>query len=150
MSATFPLGSTIAICDGFNLLLPSNLIADVVSAVTIDQKSGENLWSIGDLSWRGLHLPVISIELMILHRAPRLRGSHVAIFHGTVDTEKLPFFGVPLQAMPHNFNLENNRDVTQRSDLLELDFCAMKVTARGVSTVIPELEAIENQLLETL
>jgi|TARA_B110000483_G_scaffold243672_1_gene335282 chemosensory pili system protein ChpC len=148
MSTTFPLGSTIAICDGFNMLLPSNLIADVFSAVSIDQKSGAQPWSIGDISWRGLHLPVISIEQIILHRAPRLRGSHVAILHGTVDTEKMPFFGVPLQAMPHNFNLENQRDVTQRSDHLELDFCAMKVTARGVSAVIPQLEAIENLLLE--
>lgn len=149
MSANFPLSSTIAICDGFNLLLPGNLIADVVSAVTIDQKNSDRLWSIGDISWRGLQLPVISIEQMILHRAPRLRGSHVAIFHGTFDTENMPFYGVPLQAVPHNFNLGTERDVTQRSDHLELDFCAMKVTARGVSALIPQLEEIEKQLLQS-
>ena len=168
MAADFPMETSIAICDGFNLLVPRNLIADVVSAATIDTTrdtktanttdgqldtpSGNSVtigeaWSKGMLNWRGLNLPVISIEQILLNRSPRLRGSHVAIFHGTKDTEKLAFYGVPLQAMPHNFKVTAEADLVQRSDDTQLKYCALKVTARGVAAIIPELEAIEDLLL---
>ena len=167
MAAEFPIETSIAICDGFNLLVPGNLIADVVSAATIDTKNetlkgsdsdldsvpsnsvaAGQVWSKGMLNWRGLNLPVISIEQILLDRSPRLRGSHVAIFHGTKDTEKLAFYGVPLQAMPHNFKVTAETDVVQRSDDTSLKYCALKVTARGVAAIIPELEAIEELLLK--
>jgi|SaaInl5LU_22_DNA_1037371.scaffolds.fasta_scaffold04807_2 chemosensory pili system protein ChpC len=148
MSATYPIAGTIGICDGFNLLLPGNLLADVVSAMTITADSAAAEWSVGELSWRGLTLPVISIEQLILNRAPRLRGSHIAIFHGTVDTEKMPFYGVPMQALPHNFKLARESDLAVRSDELDLQYCAMKVTARGVASIIPDIEGIENALLK--
>lgn len=147
MSDSYPIAGSIGICDGFNLLLPGNLVADVVSAMTFSAHQGEKSWEIGELSWRGLQVPVVSMEQLVINRAPRIRGSHVAIFHGTSDTDKLPFYGVPMQAIPHNFNLVKESDLTERSDGLELQHCAMKVTARGVAAIIPDLEAIEGQLL---
>ena len=149
MSDDYPIASTIGICDGFNLLLPSNLIADVVSSMTYSQQKGDSSWAIGELSWRGLQIPVVSIEQLIINRTPRIRGSHVAIFHGTLDTDKLPFYAVPMQAIPHNFNLLKESDLSERSDDVALEYCAMKVTARGVAAIIPDLEGLERQLLVT-
>lgn len=147
MSSIYPCACTLGICDGFNLLLPDNVIADVVSAMSITSLASDQSWSVGELNWRELKIPVVSLEQLILHRAPRLRGSHVAIFHGTMDTEKLPFYGVSVQAIPHNFSLIKESDLTERSDNLNLDFCNMKVTARGVASIIPDLSGIEEKIL---
>lgn len=147
MSSPYPIASAIGICDGFNLLLPNNLIADVASAMTVAKTTIETDWAIGELSWRGIELPVASIEQLVLQRAPRIRGSHVSILHGTLDTERLPFYGVPMQAIPHEFKLVKESDLTERSDDLDLRFCTMKVTARGVAAIIPDLKGIEEAIL---
>jgi hypothetical protein len=147
MTDSYPISCTIGICDGFNLLLPGNLIADVVSATTFSPQKSDTVWRIGELNWRSLELPVVSIEQVILNRIPRIRGSHVAIFHGTLDAEKLPFYGVPMQAIPHSFSLVKESDLEERSDELDFKYCAMKVTAKGVASIIPDLEGIESQLL---
>lgn len=147
MSDNYPIASTIGICDGFNLLLPSNLVADVVSAMTYSQQEEGAAWSIGELNWRGLQIPVISIEQLVINRTPRIRGSHLAIFHGTLDTDRLPFYAVPMQAIPHKFSLIKDSDLAERSDDVPLEYCAMKVTAKGVAAIILDLEGFERQLL---
>lgn len=147
MSDTYPIACALGICDGFNMLLPENLIADVVSAMTISQQQEGQSWFLGELSWRGQQVKVVSMEQLITKKAPRIRGSHIAIFHGTSDTEKLPFYAVPLQAIPHNFKLVKESDLADRSDDLELEFSLAKVRARGVAAIIPDLVGIEAQLL---
>ncbi len=149
MSPTYPFACTLGICDGFNLLLPNNAIADVVSSMSITTTPKDQKWVVGELNWRELNIPVVSFEQLILQRTPRLRGSHVAIFHGTLDTEKMPFYGVTVQAIPHNFSLLKESDLTERMDDLKLDYCSMKVTARGVASIIPDLNNIEAKILSS-
>ena len=148
MSKASAAKCTIAICDGFNLLLPDNLIIDVISAIGIRSSENQNPWVMGELGWRGNPLPIVSAEQLILQRAARLRGSHIAVFRGTQDTARMPFYGVPLQAMPHSYELNRPTELVLREDALHFDFCAMKVRVRGVSTLIPDLQAIEHRLLE--
>lgn len=150
MNREYPIACTIGICDGFNMVLPANLIADVVSSMTYLQIETEAAWAVGELSWRGLEIPVISIEQIIIARAPRIKGSHVAIFQGTNDTDKLPFYAVPMQAIPHNFNLVKESDLSEREDDLDLACCKVKVTARGVASIIPDLQAIEEKILANI
>lgn len=168
MKSKLPITSSIGICDGFNLLIPSNLIVEVVSAAAINASETSEDWSTGRLNWRGLDIPVLGIEQVIINRPPRLRGSHVAIFHGTLQAQnaeletteqestdaqsmgKLPFYGVPLQAVPHSFSINQSREVTQRSDHLNLNFCQMKVTVKGVAAIIPDLQRLEQFILDNL
>ena len=149
MSDPYPIACSLGICDGFNLLLPENLIADVVSTMTISHQQEGQPWSLGELNWRGQQVKAVSIEQLITKKAPRIRGSHIAIFHGTSDSERLPFYAVPLQAIPHNFKLVRESDLADRSDDLELAYCQAKVRARGVAAIIPDLEGIEARLLSS-
>jgi len=143
------LDCTIAICDGFNLLLPQNLIADLVSrkGMRPADAAQSSPWILGDLTWRGLTMPVISIEQLVLRRLARLRGSHVAIFRGTTDPERLPFYAVPLQAVPHTYSVRLDREIAEREDAQSPDFTALKVTVRGVSAIIPDFNALETRIL---
>ena len=168
MKSKLPITSSIGICDGFNLLLPSNLIAEVVSAATINTNGNSEAWSTGRLNWRGLDIPVLNIEQIIINRPPRLRGSHIAIFHSTLQTQnneqgstgqepsdsqpvgKLDFYGVPLQAVPHSFTINQSEEITARSDELNLNFCQIKVTVKGVAAIIPDLQGLEQFILDNL
>lgn len=157
MKSNLPITSSIGICDGFNLLLPSNLIAEVISAVTLNTANNTEAWSAGHINWRGLDVPVINIEEIILERSPRLRGSHIAIFHGTLQTQdgsesmgKLPFYGVPLQAVPHSFAINEEQDITQRSDQLNINFCQMKIAIKGIAAIIPDITALEQFIIDKL
>ncbi len=141
---------TIGICDGLNLLLPDNLIGDVISAIGITALENHDPWFIGETEWRGLQLPVISIEQLIRNGPARIHGSHIAVFRGTHDPARLPFYGVPLQAAPHSYPISHGGELTLLEDAKSFDFCLQKVRVRGVSTLIPDLEGIEERLLETL
>lgn len=149
MTQSADISCSIAICDGFNLLLPKNQIADVISRsgikpVGLDDKRS---WIAGEVVWRGATVPVLGIEQLVTKRPARLRGAHVAIFRGTTDTDRLPFYAIPLQAIPYPYSVRGDQDIVVREDASNPDFCAMKVTVRGVSALIPNCEALETYLL---
>lgn len=150
MSSDSLTSCTIGICDGFNLLLPDNLLADVISAIGIKALDDHEPCLIGRSEWRGLSLPIISAEELLRGRSARIRGSHVAVFHGTEDTSRMPFYGVPLQAAPHTYSISRPDELNVRDDSINLNYCLQKVRVRGVSAVIPDLESLEKRLLDCI
>jgi chemosensory pili system protein ChpC len=139
--------ATICICDGFNMLLPSAAIGEVISGVAaMLDKQPAYPWLLGEVNWRGLTVPLISFEQLLIQRNPRLRGSHIAVMRSQVDTEKMPFFGVPVQAIPASFSLTRETPIQEGADEGRLDFVAKYVRVRGVDAVIPDLPGIETHL----
>lgn len=143
--------ATICICDGFNMLLPSAAIAEVVSGVSasLDNKS-DFPWHQGEVSWRGLTLPLVSFEQLLIQRNPRLRGSHIAVMRSHSEVDRIPFFGVPIQAVPANFDFPRDMSVEDGNDDGRLDFVSQYVRVRGVNTVIPDLSKIEAHIASCL
>ena len=70
------LECSIAICDGFNLLLPANQIVDIASGIDIPRArpADQPHWHLGELSWRGLSIPVFGIEQLVSGRTARIKG----------------------------------------------------------------------------
>jgi chemosensory pili system protein ChpC len=138
------LSAMLCICDGFNLLLPSIAVAEMVSGVAAStEASTEHPWLLGEMGWRGLTIPVLSFEQLLIQRGARLRGSHIAIIRGHVNTEKLPFYGVPLQAIPSSIQIKDQGQLEEMPDEGRLDFAECYVRIQGVAAVIPQLEALE-------
>lgn len=136
----------IAICDGFNLVLPANMVADIVSGVSVVPVANPQSWQRGELSWQGLTIPVASFEHIICNKKARLRGSHIAVLRGTVDTDVLPYYGLPTQAMPSQHELQSEAEMIREVIKNGLNQIATAVRVRGVPCVIPEIEQIEEQL----
>jgi len=141
---------TIAICDGFNLILPSNMIADVISGVNVINIDNPKSWQRGNLIWQGKTLPVVGFEQIIRERTARLRGSHIAVLRGTCDTGVLPYYGLPTQAMPSEYELETASETVAEMINPELKFIASAARVRGVPCVIPEVVAIEEKIVADL
>lgn len=136
----------IAICDGFNLVLPANMSADIVSGVNVVAVDNPQSWQRGVLNWQGMTIPVIGFEQIIRNKQARLRGSHIAVLRGTADTEVLPFYGLPTQAMPNEYDLESEAEMVREAIKDDLNQVAAAVRVRGVPCIIPEIAQIEEQI----
>ena len=136
----------IAICDGFNLVLPANMVADIASGVNVITVENPQSWQRGELNWQGMTIPVIGFEQILHNRQARLRGSHIAVLRGTADTDSLPYYGLPTQAMPNEYDLESEAELVQEAVKGELNQIACAVRVRGVPCVIPEIAQIEEQV----
>ena len=136
----------IAICDGFNLVLPANMVADIVSGVNIVAVENPQSWQRGTLNWRDMTVPVVGFEQILNNRQARLRGSHIAVLRGIADTASLPYYGLPTQVMPNEYELESEAEIVQEAARGELHQIACAVRVRGVPCVIPEIARIEKQV----
>lgn len=142
------LAVTLCLFDGFNLLLPSAVIAEIMSGVAARAGTGEGdyPWLVDHMSWREMELPVISFEQLFLQRNSRLRGSHLAVLRGFGKNGKLPFYAVPMQAAPQPFTLNGPGELEELEDAGRLGFVERAVKVRGVDAVIPRLADLEAQL----
>ncbi len=140
----------IGICDGFNLLLPSEMVADIVSGVSVSAVEDPHFWQRGNLNWSGMTIPVLSFEQLLHNKAARLRGSHIVVIRGTSDTETLPFYGLPTQAMPSEYRLESGDEMIEEAVPERLSRVATAVRVRGVPCIIPEIADIEEQVAADL
>ena len=138
--------SIIAICDGFNLILPANMVADMVSGVNLMRVENPKSWQRGELAWRGMKIPVAGFEEVIRGAQARLRGSHIGVLRGTADTQALPFYGLPVQAMPNQYELHSETEMTEEACGDSLKQIVVAARVRGVPCVIPEITRIEEQI----
>jgi|GEM_PF-788323 len=140
----------IGICDGFNLILPSEMVADIVSGVNVSTVEAPHTWQRGNLNWNGMTIPVLSFEQLLRSKTARLRGSHIVVIRGTSDTETLPFYGLPTQAMPNEYNLESGDELVEEPASAGLNQVASAVRVRGVPCIIPKIAQIEEQVATDL
>lgn len=138
--------SIIAICDGFNLVLPANMVADIVSGVNVLPVEQPHSWQRGELVWQGMTIPVVGFEQILKGQQARLRGSHIAILRGTTDTGSLAYYGLPTQAMPNEYDIGSEAEMVEEPIKEGLNQIACAVRVRGVPCVIPEMAQIEEQI----
>lgn len=136
----------IGICDGFNLILPAEMVADVVSGVNVSTVEEPHTWQRGNLNWNGMTIPVLSFEQLLRNKTARLRGSHIVVIRGTANSEALPFYGLPTQAMPNEYRLESADEMIEETIADGLNQVAAAVRVRGVPCIIPEIANIEEQV----
>lgn len=144
------LKSIIGICDGFNFVLPANMVAETVSGVSVTSVAEPQPWQAGNLSWNGLDIPVVSLEQIVIGRRPRLRGSHVVVIRGTSDTETLPFYGIPVQTMPNEHRLASSMEIVQAPVPEDFNLVEMIARIRGVNCIIPSIDELEQQISSDL
>lgn len=140
------LKSIIGICDGFNFVIPANMVAETISGVSVLPAADPQPWQAGNLSWNGLDVPVVSLEQVVIGRRPRLRGSHIVVIRGTSDTETLPFYGIPVQTMPNEYQLMSTMEIVQAPVPEDFNLVDIIARIRGVNCIIPDIESLEEQI----
>jgi chemosensory pili system protein ChpC len=133
--------------DGRTLLLPNVSIAEILDFSEPTRVPDVPTWYLGDLQWRTLHVPLISIEALCERPfGQRAGNAKIAIMNGVVDNPRLSFWGLVTQGAPRQMRI-------RAEEIVSDEFAAlapgeyMSVVVNGESAMIPDLDYIEKQLL---
>ena len=126
------------------LVIPSAAVAEIVPLSLNATHAEGNL--LGFMSWRGIEVPVYSIEGMTGGEIPEFgKRSKVFIFYPWKGAEKNLFFAIAIKHDPRP-RLLSREDITPNdNEPLDSDFISASFIYDGEIAVIPDLQAISLQ-----
>ena len=131
------------------LLLPNVTVAEIVNLGRVEKIENKPDWYLGNINWRELDLPLISFEGMRSEGSSTLKGfSRVIILNGIIGNKTLPFYGMVSKGIPRLSRVSPGEIDQEEKTNEPTDF--MKLSLNGEDVVIPNLENIEQTLIEAL
>lgn len=127
------------------MLLPNVTVAEIVDWKQPERRDDDPDWMLGILHWRGIDIPLVSLELMNdPEEDEAFSGARIAVLNG-VGASKNDFYGICVQGIPRLVRVypaeiggEEQVDDAPAFDLL--------VTVNGEKAMIPNLDYVEQQL----
>ena len=134
-----------------NILLPNTNVAEVVPFSNVelfDESEGKPHWYLGHLVWRGIDIPLISIDLIKGEQdAQANKRSRVAIAHTLNMNKELPYLAIVVQGIPRLSHVrKDNIEYVDADNLSEAE--KMRVAIDRVAASIPDLDRLEEMVLE--
>jgi chemosensory pili system protein ChpC len=126
------------------LVIPSAAVAEIVPLSLDDALAEGNL--LGFMSWRGIDVPVYSMEGMSGNEIPKYgKRSKAFIFYPWKGSESNMFFAIAIKHDPRP-RLLSSDDIKASDEVQEdNDFISASFTYDGEIAVIPNLQAISLQ-----
>ena len=94
------------------LIVPRACVAEVVRFSSPEQEAGAYDWMLGNVSWNGRALPVVSFEGALGKDVPAITGrTRIVVFYAGTGKLKTGYFGVLTQGFPQLVRV--NKDVLQ-------------------------------------
>jgi chemosensory pili system protein ChpC len=134
-----------------NILLPNTNVAEVVPFSNVElfgDNSDKPDWFLGHLLWRGIDIPLISIDLIKGEQSAQAnKRSRVAIAHTLNENSELPYLAIVVQGIPRLSHVRtDNIQFIQDDTLSEAE--KMRVEIDSVAASIPDLDHLETMVLE--
>ncbi len=131
------------------LLLPSAVLAEVISYRAPESLYSSTPWLLGWMEWRGISVPLISFEMLCGH-ADRgaIAGTRIAILNGITGHPKLPFLGLRIQGIPR-LTLVREESLVLQENVSDTSLYAA-VDLSDQPALIPDLEVLEGLLVPYL
>ena len=143
------LASLLVKVDQDVLLLPNVTVAEIVNVSKVEKVDGKPDWYIGNINWRDLEIPLISYEGMKDQGIPGLKSSaRIIILNGIKGNGLLPFYGLVSLSIPR-LSRVSPREIDQEEERSE-HIDSISLNLNGESVTIPDLENIEQMLLDAL
>ena len=134
------------------LIVPRACVVEVVRFSKPDQEPGAHNWMLGNVSWNGRELPVVSFEGTLGKAVPAATGrTRIVVFYAITGQLKGGYFGVLTQGFPQLVRV--NKDVLQLNATQgwpETAPVLCRVKMINEFPLIPDLERLENMLAEEL
>jgi len=128
------------------LLLPNVTVAEIIPYRAPTNISDHASWLLGQLEWRNIHIPVLSLEILNGATNPPLEGARLAVVNGTGSNKSLPFYAILIQGIPKLTHVKEDDIVTVEA-MHSGPYDQVAVSLYGEQAMIPDLEMIENELL---
>lgn len=125
-------------------LLPNATVSEIISytpPVPIDQTPD---WLLGQISWRGWRLPLLSMSLLTgLGEGASVATAKVAILKAPGRHPRMPFIGVRIQGFPRLTNVTLDELEALDSGHIEGRAVSGWVRVRADEGIVPDLAEIE-------
>lgn len=133
-----------------NLVLPMNLLAELVTVEQLDESDNPGL--LGWLNWLGRSVPVVSLEsLCMMGEGVVERSSNCLILHTVSECDDLPFIALQVQGGLQTIDVHED---TLRDDysgnVQRCPYVARQVRISQLLCLIPDMPAIEASVTEVL
>ncbi|SFS06420.1 chemosensory pili system protein ChpC [Dyella sp. OK004] len=133
------------------LLLPNATVAEVITLPTPEPVESAPDWLLGRIAWRGWRVPLVSFtKLAGAEEGDAGLSVRVAVLKALGGHAKLPFVAVVTQGFPRLTTLNAELIIPTHDGTPLAPGVKAEVLVRDDVAVIPDLEGIEEQLVEML
>jgi len=132
---------------GMNLVLPNTCIAEVINMQPIEAIKKSPEWLLGMVSWRGIHIPVISFERANgVTTDEHSKITRIAVLNSLGTNKDIPFYGVIAQGIPKLLTVEKTGISAISKPKVKLPIAQQQAMIDDVEAVIPDQKEIEKML----
>lgn len=132
-----------------NIVLPNTSVAEIIHFRKPKPVDNMPPWLLGTLEWRGLQIPLISIEGATGKTAGDTHAkSRIAVLNTVTGQKDFHFFAVLTQGIPHLQKI-NKADLKTLESSDKGKFILANVQLDDTRASVPDLEAIESMILGT-
>jgi chemosensory pili system protein ChpC len=125
------------------LLLPTNVIAEVIEYSQPAQLTGTPQWLLGQIEWDKRQIPVLSFAALISGKEPAEITSkdRIMVVKSLSDSARMPYLGIVISDIPSLVSVQMEELVHTGDDNKSLGvFCHVKVQDKPA--VIPDLDRL--------
>jgi len=136
---------------GVRLLLPNAAVAEVITLAGVEPVEDAPSWLLGRIAWRGWSIPLLSFDhVASLPEDAPPQAARVAVLKAVGHHAAMPYLAVLTHGFPRLTTL-NAELLLPTHDGHDLPFgVRARVLVRDDTAVIPDLEELENTLIEML
>lgn len=130
---------------GRPMLVPNVTVAEIVDWQEPSLVDNSPHWYLGEIDWRGVNIPLLSLELMNSPDDDDLDvGTRIAVLNGVGQT-KNNFYAVCVQGIPRLVRVYPS-EMGSEETLSNAPAFHMMVNVSGENVVIPNLDYVEQQI----
>ena len=129
-----------------NVMVPNALVAEIVSVKDIEEGKDTPAWFLGNMSWRGAAVPLLSFEAAGGDGKQKVNLNTQAVVlyavgnGGTVIEN--PYLGLVMSGVPHVSRFTREQITTDHDELEGHPMVAQKVRINGASVSILDVDAM--------
>ena len=131
------------------LLLPNTAVAEVITYVNPEPIENAPEWLMGKISWRDVHIPLVSFELLSGLTETNAGTRRIAVLNTLNGDQRVPYIALLMQGIPQLRMIQEDNivDVDIESDKNAI---ARIVKVNDEQVLIPDLDDIESRLKQLL
>ena len=127
---------------GMQMLLPNSAVAEIIGYDRALMQAGDSGPLLGHMSWRGVTVPVVSLEVLCGNPMEDPGGrSRVAIVYHPDGDHDLPYIGILLQDIPRAYLAESQR-LLGKGEATDCPYLTFRIEAMIDDYVLPDVDAI--------
>jgi len=137
------LHCTLAPMDRESLLLPTNVVAEVVDYRDPEPVNSTPDWFLGQIEWQNRQIPVFSYAALIDGSEPGQPGAkaRILIIKSLADSARVPYLGILISDIPRLLQIQPDHLVHMGDERKSMGVFS-HVTVQDQVAVIPDLERL--------